>query len=588
MKVFINKIIKLLRLQKIRNKYFVIMMGLSLPPLLLLGFISHNITKDTLIQNQLQSTKDHLETSSEVADLLFLNIINMQRLIAWDKELHRELKESAALLGEEEGTINRDTAKRMLNLLASYSIDTRDIDSICLFDNNFRSICYGNTSSTGKFGVGNIIKNTADQEWYHEVLDAQGKVVFYESNVLTNSTTTFSSAKLLKDPDELFIPNKTGVLVVNLKKSIFSKVFSENEMSKFLVLNSPTHGENLVYEYPASFIKQMESNKSLSDNLQDLADSGYLISKERNRTTGWTFVNIVEKKELLKQSEQIGWATTIISSLIAFCALYLSFILSGTISRPVLQLKKMTVGWAKEAWNLEVPVNKDEIETIGETFNRMAKERQEMNEQLLQSKLKEREAELRALQAQIKPHFLYNTLDSIYWMATIQNNTEIAKMSISLSESFKLSLNNGKDFILVAKELEHINHYLAIQNLRYRDRFQYFQDVEPELLNMEVLKLLLQPLIENAIYHGLEPKKGKGTIRLTGKISGNKVLFTVEDDGVGIENMEVTEQGFGLKNVRERIALYYGPTSRFNISSEVNKGTRIEIEFDRERGILNA
>lgn len=212
----------------------------------------------------------------------------------------------------------------------------------------------------------------------------------------------------------------------------------------------------------------------------------------------------------------------------------------------------------------------------------MTKENQKLNEQLIRLQLKEREAELRALQAQIKPHFLYNTLDSIYWMAVLQNNHDIAKMAISLSESFKLSLNNGKEFIPVAKELEHIQHYMTIQNMRHNNRFQYIQKVDPALMDKEILKLLLQPLVENAIYHGLEPKVGKGTVRLTGKIESGFITFTIEDDGVGMEDLEAIEKGYGLRNVRERLSLYYGVDSRFTISSEVNRGTRVEIRFPME------
>jgi two-component system, sensor histidine kinase YesM len=574
--------------KKIRKKYFVIMISLSVPPLFLLGIISHNITKKMLIQNQMQFTEDHLKTSSEQTDLLFRDIIKMQRLISWDKELHQELKDSAEFIWDEERAINEITTNRILNLASRYLINTQDIDSFCLFDNNFRSICYGKSSSIGHYGSIGTFKEIAEQKWYKKVLKAKGKGVFFGFNVLAESSGTFSSVKLLKDPEQLYGPNKTGLLVVNIKKSIFSKVLNKGKNNKLLVLDSSGQKINPVYEYPSSFKIQNRPDDNHSDTFQELKGEGFLLSNYRNQTTGWTFVSVIEEKELLKQSNQIGWATTLIASLIAICALFFSFILSGTITRPLTQLKKLTVGWAKEVWNFEEHVDKDEIETIGETFNRLSKERQELNELLLHSQLKEREAELRTLQAQIKPHFLYNTLDSIYWMAVIQNNTEIAKMAVSLSESFKLSLNNGKDFILVSKELEHINHYMAIQNLRYRDRFQYIQEIQTELLDLEILKLLLQPLIENAIYHGLEPKAGEGTIRLNGKMTENRIFFTVEDDGVGIENMDMLETGFGLKNVRERLALYYGPSSNFTISSKINEGTRIEIEFDIGGGMSRA
>ncbi|MDU5948358.1 MAG: sensor histidine kinase, partial [Paenibacillus macerans] len=197
------------------------------------------------------------------------------------------------------------------------------------------------------------------------------------------------------------------------------------------------------------------------------------------------------------------------------------------------------------------------------------------------TELKEREAELRALQAQIKPHFLYNTLDSIYWMATIQNNQDVAQMAFSLSESFKLSLNKGKETIPVYKELQHIEHYMTIQNIRYNHRFKYIEDVPSQIKSMEILKLLLQPLVENAIYHGLEPKVGEGTVSLQGAMEGGFLTFVIEDDGVGIEDMEQTEQGYGLRNVKERIKRFYGEASELIIDSKPGSGTRVELRIQQ-------
>jgi two-component system, sensor histidine kinase YesM len=171
----------------------------------------------------------------------------------------------------------------------------------------------------------------------------------------------------------------------------------------------------------------------------------------------------------------------------------------------------------------------------------------------------------------------------MYWMASLENNHEVAKMAVALSETFKLSLNNGKDMIPVSKELEHIKHYLTIQNLRFNKRFLYEEEVDPRLLDKEILKLLLQPLVENAIYHGLEPKVGKGTIKLTGSLEDEWIIFTVCDDGVGIADLEATRNGYGMQNVRERLYLCYGEGSELTVSSKVNEGTKVEIRF-REKG----
>lgn len=581
MKEWFRHIILRFHLPKIRRKYLAVMMILSISPLFILGLISYSIAKDTLVHNQMQANKDHLKTASEVADLLFRNIINMERLISWNKDITQALKDSAAYRGDEPNVLGESTTRRIETLLMNYLIDTRDIDSVCLFDARFHSVCYGNSDSIGKYGYAGTYGEIAHTDWYHRSNEAQGKVIFFGRNVLNDaqSSNTFSSVKLLRDPERVFDTRTIGLLVVNIKKSMFSRVSNESDNNKFFVLHSSGQGVNAVYNAPPSFGSEVNLGSDISSVFQKLGENGYLSSSYTNQTTGWTFVHVIKEKELLKQSNQIGIVTALISFIIALIFFLLSFKLSGTIAHPLLRLRNMALEWKKGLWSYHEGSDKDEIAVIGETFQRITVEHKELSEQLVRSQLKEREAELRALQAQIKPHFLYNTLDSIYWMAVMQNNQEIAKMAVSLSESFKLSLNNGQDMIPVSKELEHIKHYMTIQNIRYNNRFQYIEDVDPALIEKEMLKLLLQPLVENSIYHGLEPKVGEGTIRLTGRIENGWVIFTVSDDGVGIADMEATEKGYGLRNVRERLHFCYGPDSTLTISSAVNQGTSMEIRF---------
>jgi len=360
---------------------------------------------------------------------------------------------------------------------------------------------------------------------------------------------------------------------------MFSRVLNDESNSVMAVIDSSKNGVTTVFNNTTTLNKEFSLGKSSLSMFRILEQNGYLISSYTNNTTGWTFANITKEKELLKQSNKIGIITITISTIIALIALLISYILSGTVARPWVQLKKMTVDWAKGLWGSGENNESDTIGVIGETFQRITVENKVLNERLVHSQLKEREAELRALQAQIKPHFLYNTLDSIYWMAILQNNKDIAEITIALSQSFKLSLNNGEDMIPISKELEHIHHYMTIQNFRYPNRFQYIEDVDSALLDKRILKLLLQPFIENAIYHGLEPKVGEGTIKLTGRISGGWITFIIRDNGVGIEDLEKTKSGYGLKNVHERIKLFYGQDSTLCITSKINEGTCIEISF---------
>src|SRR3954470_4105401 len=167
------------RSDKIRYKYFIIMLCLSIFPLLLLGFISFNIAKNTLVQNQVETTGNNLRTSSEVTDLLFRNIINMERVISWSNSVREELIDSAAFSEVGKNVLDENTTKRMQDLISSYFIDTEDIDSVCLFDVHFRPVCYGNHNSIGSYDINNMYKEISNSDWYKKSVKAKGRPNFF-------------------------------------------------------------------------------------------------------------------------------------------------------------------------------------------------------------------------------------------------------------------------------------------------------------------------------------------------------------------------------------------------------------------------
>lgn len=573
-----SMLLSFFRFRKVRSRFMTAMILLSVPPLCLLGYISFNIAKDTLMLNNTQANMDQLETSSEVADLMFRNILNLNRSIVLYDEIRNDLRNIEVNSSKQQIEMNVTTINRLQKLINSNSFDTRYVDSLCILDLYYQTYCMGRSDDAGIYETSAKKQAIEQTDWYKEALGAKGKVVFFSYNVLGDKSGVFSTVKLFRDSED---PNgrQLGLLIVNLSKSMFDRVFSGiHHNGTFMTVDSSQGELKVVYPNETS-IDLRDKGGSFSDRVNKLRNQGYLVSEYRNQTTGWTLLHLIQKKELLKQSHQIGTATTLIGSLIALGALLLSVIVSGTITKPLIQIKKMMVDWNKGTREFEGTFPQDEVGTIGETFKRISSENKELTERLVQSKLKEREAELRALQAQIKPHFLYNTLDSIYLMARLQKHQEAAQMALSLSESFKLSLNKGKETILLYKELQHIEHYMTILNIRFNNRFTYRVNVDESIMSTEILKLIIQPLVENAIYHGLEPKLGEGTIELTGKKDGGYLLFVIEDNGVGIQDLSTTREGYGLTNVRERIELYYGKQSFFQITSEPGVGTKVEIRF---------
>lgn len=572
-------IISYLRLRKMRHRYFIAITIISIIPLAVLGITSYYIAKTTLMQHQINTMQIQVKASSERADVLLKNVINMQRLIAWNSDMQSELKKSAEITTDSSLEIEKNMEERMEHLLYSYFIDTQDIDSVCLFDKHFRAFCYGNSTSMGKYDTsGGAVHGIGTQDWYRQTEAAQGKVLFFSRNVLLDnpSSNTFSSVKLLRDSDNVFEQQILGVLVVNINKSIFSRAIEESPNNESVILDRAETSNRMVYTVPIADPEE----KSMLPLLQreDLPAEDYLISSYQNETTGWDFVHIIKKDVLLNETYYIRNVTGVLVGLMAVFALILSFIASSRITHPLTQLKKLVVEWMKTSKESKEEIASDDISLISNTFKQVASENIELNHLLIRSKLETKEAELSLLQAQIKPHFLYNTLDSIYWMAILNKNEDIAKMTNALSETFKLSLSKGKEMITVADELAHIRHYITIQQLRFPERISYEEDVNEALHDMEILKLMLQPLVENAIYHGLEPKLDSGLVRLIGKIEDEKIIFIIEDNGVGIEDMANTTKGFGLKNVQQRMELYY-PSSAFSISSEKNRGTTVELHF---------
>ena len=235
----------------------------------------------------------------------------------------------------------------------------------------------------------------------------------------------------------------------------------------------------------------------------------------------------------------------------------------------------------------------EEINVLARTFNRMSDEIAGLMEKTREEQRNLRETELKLRQEQINPHFLYNTLDSIVWMAEGGNNRQVVEMTTDLSDFFRTVLSEGHDFITIGEEETHIRSYLKIQKIRYEDILDYSINIEEAIRNRVVLKMILQPIVENALYHGIKNKRGGGTIAIRGYEDKNGVVFEVEDDGIGMDEATLyslrqkllggvgtavrKQGGFGMNNVAQRIRMYYGAGSDLTVESEKGVGTCIKV-----------
>jgi len=303
-------------------------------------------------------------------------------------------------------------------------------------------------------------------------------------------------------------------------------------------------------------------------------------------------VNRTEGQYQVMRESFARWQTLtiiLIFSAVGF-AVIAAWSLSKSIYNPIKKLHDVTTTITKnDLQALMTSDNVDEITELGMSFNIMIGKIKE----LLDSKIKEQEnlkkAELRALQAQINPHFLYNTLDTIIWMAESKKTDQVVKIVTALSSFFRISLSKGMDWITIGEEVERIKSYLTIQKMRYHDILDFKIDVEEDVAENTILKLILQPLVENALYHGIKNKRQGGTISVRARRKGaDEVLLEVEDDGIGFTPQKLAqlraelnddsgeiklENGFGIGNVNNRIRLYYGKQYGLSIESEYSTGT---------------
>ena len=282
--------------------------------------------------------------------------------------------------------------------------------------------------------------------------------------------------------------------------------------------------------------------------------------------------------------------SVLIGVLIIVVAVSAVMIVSGII-QPISQLNQATEKIAQGDFNARAQADsEDEVAELAVSFNKMAGSMQSLIDKVKEDERKMRKADLRLLQEQLQPPFLYNTLDTIVWLIESNEPDEAVTMVVTLSDFFREILSKGKEFISIKEEEKHISSYLQIQEMRYRDILEYDIQLDQVIYKYQILKLTLQPVVENALYHGIKYKRAKGCIHIHGEKEGDIIRLTVRDDGVGMDEEELaqlrqqiekpcqeTEKGFGLANVNERIHMYFGYEYGMKIESEKGKGTTVEI-----------
>lgn len=437
-----------------------------------------------------------------------------------------------------------------------------------------------------------------NERWYREASENPEEIqlisVVTGRNIVTNRSYSiddvFSLAKAVQDPETGEV---LGVILLDIRHDIIQSsingvtigekgfVFVMDQEDN--IVYTPVNG--IVYRVNPKWVKAMEP---MSVQIQG---GSYQIRSELSPYTGWRTVGVFSMDEVMSSVNTIVYIlfTCVIISLVL--VVIVSFKFSRTLTNPIFKLKRLMK--QAESGDLTVRFNfqhNDEIGELGQSFNHMIARIDQLIQMVYVEQENKRTAEMKSLQEQIKPHFLYNTLDTISWMARDYDAEDIVRLVDALTNMFRIGLSHGKDIITVKEEITHVSNYLYIQKIRYKDKLNYVIHVDESLYAIEVPKLILQPLVENAIYHGVKAKRG-GTITITGVPEGENLVFTVQDNGAGMPQEKVEElnrrmsersvldekKSFGLFYIRERIQLCYGTGYGVHVESALGEGTRVTI-----------
>ena len=566
--------------------------------LVLFLIFSLNYTERTILENSKSYTMQLVEQVNGDIDSYISYMENIMDIVTNNAEL------SDYLFDDLEHIMMRERIQEQFCTL----MDVRtDICNIAVFAKNGRYII--NRGGEKK----NPYVELGDMPWYQETIEAGGKAVISSSHVQNAVAGSYqwviTLSKALKNPHTGEIE---AIFFVDMNYSSIGQLCKNIDLGNKGYLFIVDKNGKIIY-HPKQQLLYAGMKTERIEEVQKNGNGNFLTSANGKRQlysvcqsekTGWTVTGVTELSEFMKDKAEIQFSYLLIAVGLFVLSMLLALWMSGEIVRPVkeleLSMKKVQDGAFDKAL-VEVD-GSNEITSLSRSFNIMTEKIQDLMEENIREQRAKRKSELKVLQAQINPHFLYNTLDSIIWMAESGKNQEVVQMTSALSKLLRQSISNEDEIVTVEKEIEYTRNYLAIQKMRYRDQLEYVIDVDDDVLPRKIVKLVIQPLVENAIYHGIKYLDGKGMIVILGSMRNGKIVLTVQDNGVGMDEETLSKillkkpeedrekkrkktSNVGVYNVHNRLQLYYGKDYGLSYESAPGMGTSVYITIpDREGG----
>jgi two-component system sensor histidine kinase YesM len=493
----------------------------------------------------------------------------------------------------------KDTLEEEMSLL--YEANKDNLVSIVCFNGN-GTLVAATPINNLKLGL-----NAANQSWFQSANREIENLHFsipHVQNLFNDSSFNYHWVISLSRVVELTKNGNIsrGILLVDMNYSGIEQIFTKmNKNNSGYVYLTDGNGE-IIYHPKQNLINSslLHENNKRAALYEDGTHEETFEGEKRMVTistvgyTGWKIINVTPTNEFYISYNQMQFFTAIILVLTVILIFFANQFVSYLIGNPIKKLDDSVKDLEYGKLDLNIYIGGSyEIRHLGRTITSMVRQLHELMDEVVIEQERKRKSEFDALQAQINPHFLYNTLDSIVWMVESERYQEAIFMVTALANLFRISLSKGKNIITIREEIEHAQNYLYIQKIRYKNRFQIDIDIDPEINECCTIKLIVQPLLENAIYHGVEYMDGEGEIKVRGYLRDNDVYIDVTDNGLGMPedslDFVLTDEkrehkkgsGIGLSNVHQRIQLYFGKEYGLEIESVLDEGTTVHIHLPK-------
>ena len=588
-----------LRIRKLLNRSILNRLLLSffvivLAPTLIISCFSYFKLVDS---EKTSYDKDNTEILKTMDKILHIYFQDFERL-TYNSFLSKDIQSILKSNGND-ASIKLRNQWKFSDFATNLMGNRKDVEGIYLIDRN-KFTYYIASQSDIKIG-----HDLTSEPWFSPISKSNGELVIIGSHMQDYNSKpskgyVISAARMIRDLD---YGETIGYILVEIKPDVFYNMFQDidkNERNIVIV----DQNSNIVFDQDESKIMKKYDSvydyvaiSSEENGIHSGRDNGNYVVSVYDKSLGWTFIESIPMERLLTKINGITYPLMyiFISCLITF--FLISFYISKSITQPIKLLensmRKVRTGDLKQ----KVIVNcGGEVESLALNFNTMVEEIQELISKVYETQLKELDSQFKALQAQINPHFLYNTLDSIDSLAQIKGEEEISEMIRSLSRMFRYTVKQDNGLVPLRDEINHVKDYFLLQAVRYNDKFSIVYEIPEDLINVKVIKLILQPIVENAINHGFGKSLKKGRISISAAQNSGHLLLTVSDTGTGIDSNKLDKlneqlendfngiaaidkksDSIGIFNIHARIRLYHGSDYGLKLDSMKGKGTNVQV-----------